>query len=311
MQNGNFVNEKENKEKSGFSFSFPLSSTKPIADNNSISFEKSPPNQSSEESKPINSNVFASAASKYSQPTETSSETANVNQSSNLFSAENKKTEVPFLTNNSLSFAALAQDSKLAAPSFIKTATSPGNFFGLTNRDTFNNLMGPSNNSGPADSHETVNENEHVDDVNYDPHYEPIIALPDEIHVSTGEEEEKKLFGERARLYRYDATNKEWKERGVGELKILHHPVMGSYRLLLRREQIHKLVLNLALNCDFQINPMKQSDKAFCWVAQNFAEDQQNGELESLSVRFKNADLANKFFEIIRQCIDELKVRGE
>lgn len=103
----------------------------------------------------------------------------------------------------------------------------------------------------------------------------------------------------------------QWKERGVGELKILHHPGHGSYRLLLRREQIHKLVLNVAISSDLQMNAMKSSDKAYCWVAQNFAEDQQNGELEQLSVRFRNADLAIKFNRAVQDCITQLKSRGD
>lgn len=59
----------------------------------------------------------------------------------------------------------------------------------------------------------------------YDPHYEPIVPLPAAIVVSTGEEEETPLFNERAKLFRYDADAKEWKERGVGQMKLLHHPV--------------------------------------------------------------------------------------
>lgn len=77
----------------------------------------------------------------------------------------------------------------------------------------------------------------------------------------------------------------------------------------MRREQIHKLVLNMALTADLQINPMKQSDKAFVWVAQNFAEEQENGEVESLSVRFKYADLASKFHNTVQKCIEQLKGR--
>lgn len=57
----------------------------------------------------------------------------------------------------------------------------------------------------------------------YDPHYEPIVPLPDAIVVSTGEEDETPLFNERAKLFRFDTDNKEWKERGVGQIKILHH----------------------------------------------------------------------------------------
>lgn len=61
----------------------------------------------------------------------------------------------------------------------------------------------------------------------YDPHYEPIVPLPEAIVVSTGEEEEIAIFNERAKLFRFDNPNKEWKERGVGQMKVLHHPVNG------------------------------------------------------------------------------------
>lgn len=71
--------------------------------------------------------------------------------------------------------------------------------------------MGASTNGALKAGGEPVDGNNEnaVDDANYDPHYEPIIELPDEIQVSTGEENEQKVFGERAKLYRYDATNKE------------------------------------------------------------------------------------------------------
>lgn len=232
---------------------------------------------------------------------------------------------VPNLSNSSVSqfsFATLAAQANNSANPAEKTNNSgvfntSGNnaFIGLSHRDDFSSFSGPRNGSTPASggvNNSNANDNENAaDDANYDPHYEPIIELPDEIEVSTGEENETKLFGERAKLYRFDPVNKEWKERGVGEFKILHHPGNNSYRLLLRREQIHKCVLNMALSVDLQLNPMKQSDKAFCWVATNFAEDTENGVLESLSVRFRNAPLAQRFHEIIQDCLAQLKARGE
>lgn len=59
----------------------------------------------------------------------------------------------------------------------------------------------------------------------YDPHYEPIVPLPAAIVVTTGEEDETPIFNERAKLFRYDADAKEWKERGVGQMKLLHHSI--------------------------------------------------------------------------------------
>lgn len=58
-------------------------------------------------------------------------------------------------------------------------------------------------------------------DGDHDPHYDPIVPLPDEVEVKTGEEDEEVLFSERGKLYRF--ANKEWKERGVGNIKVLYH----------------------------------------------------------------------------------------
>ena len=49
------------------------------------------------------------------------------------------------------------------------------------------------------------------------PHFEPIIPLPDKIHVKIGEEDEEAMFSHRAKLYRFVADDKQWKERGVGD----------------------------------------------------------------------------------------------
>lgn len=37
---------------------------------------------------------------------------------------------------------------------------------------------------------------------NHDPHFEPIIPLPELVQVTTGEEEEQAVFQHRAKLYR-------------------------------------------------------------------------------------------------------------
>lgn len=115
----------------------------------------------------------------------------------------------PFSTLNAASFATLAQNSSNGSSTLGKSSLG-GGFFGLSNKDTFNNLMSPQNGNGGQNSTTNNEGNENLnEDANYDPHYDPIIALPDEIHVSTGEENEEKLFGERAKLYRFDSDNKE------------------------------------------------------------------------------------------------------
>lgn len=114
-------------------------------------------------------------------------------------------------TETGASFAALASGT---TGSFLTKQSAPNSgFVGLTvKEDIFTRMANKSKNDSTG---ETDDKDEAAGgDENYDPHYEPIIQLPDEIVVRTGEEEEIKLFGERAKLYRYDSDTKEWKERG-------------------------------------------------------------------------------------------------
>jgi E3 SUMO-protein ligase RanBP2 len=57
-----------------------------------------------------------------------------------------------------------------------------------------------------------------------DAHFEPLVKLSGDVDLKTGEEDEEVLFCQRSRLYRFDASSSQWKERGVGEMKILKNP---------------------------------------------------------------------------------------
>lgn len=127
-------------------------------------------------------------------------------------SSDDKAEKVPdFIakSNDFGGFAALATNGEATWASKSASTTPAGGFFGLTVKsDIFSKIA-----TGEVDTNQNADDANGNDD-NYDPHYEPIISLPDEIKVSTGEEEEIKLFGERSKLFRFDAKTKEWKERG-------------------------------------------------------------------------------------------------
>ena len=60
-----------------------------------------------------------------------------------------------------------------------------------------------------------------------------MIPLPPAVDVVTGEEDEVVLFEERAKLFRFSDDTKEWKERGLGQAKLLHNPATGKVRFII------------------------------------------------------------------------------
>lgn len=160
---------------------------------------------------------------------------------------ENKNSPMPdFLKSNTgPSFASVASSNNNAfsGASTGGTATGKEGFVGLTiKEDIFTKLA--KQKSGDTSKDETAaggGEDSNANDENYDPHYDPIIALPDEIQLSTGEEEETKLFGERAKLYRYSTDTREWKERGKHVYFLIGPSNSNKNRLYFRRWRTQSL----------------------------------------------------------------------
>ncbi|XP_014212224.1 E3 SUMO-protein ligase RanBP2 isoform X2 [Copidosoma floridanum] len=215
---------------------------------------------------------------------------------------------VSFLpTENSLTFSALAAqttpDQKPAFqtdPSF-QFAGAGASVFGAKSKQTDAKKSAAKSKKDKDKKNDDDEDDEDDGDENgdeHDPYFEPIVPLPDAIEVRTGEEDEEKLFCQRAKLYRYDQNTKEWKERGTGEMKLLHNVQHGTYRLLLRREQVFKVVCNVRLTADLEFHKMSTSNSAWVWAAMNYAEPD-NAEVEKLAVRFKSTELAEEFYEAV------------
>lgn len=140
---------------------------------------------------------------------------------------------------------------------------------------------------------ESDNDSTHGDEDEDGPHFEPIVPLPDKVDVKTGEEEEEEMFCNRAKLYRFDVETKEWKERGIGNVKILKHNTKGKVRLLMRREQVLKICANHYITADMLLKPNAGSDKSWVWNAIDYADEEPKP--EQLAIRFKTVDEAALF----------------
>uniref|UniRef100_A0A8C5X586 E3 SUMO-protein ligase RanBP2 n=1 Tax=Malurus cyaneus samueli TaxID=2593467 RepID=A0A8C5X586_9PASS len=158
-------------------------------------------------------------------------------------------------------------------------------------------------------SHETEGGSIHGGDEDDDgPHFDPVVPLPDKIEVKTGEEDEEEFFCNRAKLFRFDAESKEWKERGVGNVKILKHKVSGKFRLLMRRDQVLKICANHYINTDMKLTPNAASDKSFVWHALDYADELPKP--EQLAIRFKTPEEAMLFKKKFEEAQNILKSLG-
>ncbi|TRY91680.1 hypothetical protein DNTS_003335, partial [Danionella cerebrum] len=137
------------------------------------------------------------------------------------------------------------------------------------------------------------NDSTQVEEDEDGPHFEPIVPLPDKVDVKTGEEEEEEMFCKRAKLFRFDTESKEWKERGIGSIKILKHRTSGKVRLLMRREQVLKICANHYITTDMVLKPNAGSDKSWVWHAMDYADEMPKN--EQLAIRFKTVDEATLF----------------
>lgn len=134
---------------------------------------------------------------------------------------------------------------------------------------------------------------------NADIHFEPIVSLP-EVETKSGEEDEEILFKERTKLYRWDRDLNQWKERGVGDIKILFHPEKRFYRVLMRREQVLKVCANHTISLAMDLKPMNTSAQALVWTATDHAEGE--GKVEQLAAKFKTPELAESFRKTFTEC---------
>ncbi|KRT81123.1 hypothetical protein AMK59_5403 [Oryctes borbonicus] len=146
-----------------------------------------------------------------------------------------------------------------------------------------------------GDRNRTVSESSETE---FDPHFSPIISLP-EITLVTNEEEEEVMLKLRAKLYRFDTKSDvtpEWKERGTGEMKMLKHKENNTVRIVMRRDKTLKVCANHFITPFMDLKPSIGSNKAFVYtVTGDFADEEIKS--ECLAIRFGSVDFANQFKE--------------
>ena len=96
-----------------------------------------------------------------------------------------------------------------------------------------------------------------------------------DVAVVKGTEGEVTLHKIRVKLFRF--RENQWKERGVGNARLLRNDKDKKVRFVMRQEKTLKPVGNFFIAeaplCE--LKPMNNSDKAFCWNCHDFSDGQE------------------------------------
>lgn len=131
--------------------------------------------------------------------------------------------------------------------------------------------------------------------------FKPIVQL-EEVEINTGEQDEESQLELKCKLYRFDTSSNEWKERGVGFVRILLHKQNQKIRLLMRQEKTLKIRANHILMPGTKLQEHAGSDKAWVWSTVDFAEEEQKVEL--FCIRFGSVEKAQEFKKKFEEAVE-------
>ncbi|KAK9812010.1 hypothetical protein WJX73_008384 [Symbiochloris irregularis] len=126
--------------------------------------------------------------------------------------------------------------------------------------------------------------------------FKPLVQLS-EVETVSGEEAETALCDFKCKLYRFDkeSGSGEWKERGVGQVKLLEHKGNKKIRLLMRQEKTLKIRANHIVMPGTKLQEHVGNEKAWVWSTVDFADESQKMEL--FCIRFASKERAQQFRE--------------
>lgn len=116
------------------------------------------------------------------------------------------------------------------------------------------------------------------------------------VEVRTGEENFDEVCKIKAKIWRFDEGENQWKERGQGDAKILRAKADPKRHIFLfRREAIGKLAAHHAIVNGMRLKPVQNNDKKFIWGAPKDCTDDEEGYPELFTIKFGDESAAAEF----------------
>ncbi|CAK9271818.1 unnamed protein product [Sphagnum jensenii] len=148
----------------------------------------------------------------------------------------------------------------------------------------------------------------HADEEDTGAQIAPIVKL-EEVVISTGEENEDVLLDIKAKLYRFDKDGTQWKERGVGQVKLLEHKQTKKVRLLMRQSRTLKICANHMVLASTTLQEHAGSDKSWVWHAPDYSDGTLKEEL--FCMRFGSIESAHKFKDAFEAAQEKVSAKSD
>jgi Ran-binding protein 1 len=127
------------------------------------------------------------------------------------------------------------------------------------------------------------------------------VDLP-EVEVKTGEENKELIYKGRGKLYRWG--EEQWKERGLGDVKLLRDKDDKKVSFVMRQDSTKKVIANFIIEDDplCQLVPHAGSDKAWLWMAHDYSDGEPKR--HKFALRFGTPDACQEF----KRAFDDAKI---
>ncbi|XP_048393051.2 streptococcal hemagglutinin-like isoform X2 [Stegostoma tigrinum] len=129
--------------------------------------------------------------------------------------------------------------------------------------------------------------------------HKPIFPFPPPVnHPAAIPDAENVLFSNRGKLYCFERTSLQWKERAFGEIRVLEHKITKLSRFVMWNAT-NKCCANHWITRDLELKHAKTSNHIWTWHALDYSENKQV--LLEFAVHFKLKERAEMFRQVIER----------
>ena len=123
--------------------------------------------------------------------------------------------------------------------------------------------------------------------------------------TASGEENEDVLFEAKSKAYRF--TDGEWKERGLGPIKLLQDKDSRKIRVLMRREKTLKVCANFFVVPGTKVEEHDGSEKARVFTTMDCSDGDIRPTFVNMCVKFGSAEKAQGFQDEFEKAMEVMK----